>query len=288
MIQARFTSKRLPGKVLRALPYGSDQTVLTQIVRRLRHAERVNDIVVVTSTNREDDPILKAAQKAGVGCYRGSLTHVLERFYLAAKESHADHIVRITGDCPCIDPQLVDQTIDHHLQSKADFTSNCFVRTFPRGLDTEVMTREVLTKIYQEAATDAEREHVTLRVYQSNPKTFQIAEVEAPKELRAPEIRVTLDTEQDYVLLCALYDYLDDPSKVPFSAKQIIDLMKKKPWLALMNQRVVQKLSAATFDKEVERAIEVLELDGLDKVSQLLRNYQTSGQTAETAPPPAR
>jgi len=172
IIQARTSSTRLPQKVLKELPQGSGITVLGQVIRRLKRAGRLNEIIVATTEDTEDTEIIEIAKKEGVNNYRGSRRDVLKRFYGAAKQNGLDVIVRITSDCPCIDPDLIDLIIDKHSYTKADYTTNTLVRTFPYGLDMEVLNFTVLEKACDEAKDMYEREHVTPFIYKKQPSSL--------------------------------------------------------------------------------------------------------------------
>jgi len=233
IVQVRTSSTRLPQKVLKELPLGSGITALQQIIRRLKKSQKIDEIVVATTEERSDEAIVKIAQKEGVKYFRGSLIDVLERYYLAAKENKLDIVVRITGDCPCIDPEIVDLVIKKHLQDKGDFTSNVVKRSYPDGLDVEVFSFEVLEEIYKKATQPDEREHVTAYIYK-HPRHLKVINVEADQKLYAPERRITLDTPQDYALLCTIFDALYPRDKY-FSAYDIMKLFEEKPWLDWVN-----------------------------------------------------
>jgi len=239
IIQARTSSTRLPGKVLMNLPYGSNITVLEQVIRRVKKSTIINEITVATTTDEADNDIVQIAKKEGVKWFRGSKENVLERYYQTAKKYHYDVIVRITSDCPCIDPNVIDTLLKKHLKGKFNFTSNCFVRTYPRGVDTEIFSFTTLQKIYDVARTSNEKEHVSAYVY-GHRESFKTLSVESPKSLFNPRIRITLDTGEDYHFLCALYDYLYRKDRY-FNTRRIVDLCQNKPWLLLLNKNVIQK-----------------------------------------------
>lgn len=272
IIQARVSSTRLPGKVLKELPPGSGITVLGQVIRRLRKCRKLNDIIVATTTEKEDDELVHIAQREGAKYFRGSKEDVLSRYYLAARENNSDIVVRITSDCPCIDPEVVDSVIEKHLATKADYTLNTLIRTFPHGLDTEVLSFDTLEKTYMEATEAFEREHVSPYIYKSNPQMFKITSVEAPARLRVPDIRITLDTEEDYALLCAVFDYLY-PQNEFFGAEDIIKLFRDKPWLRTINKKIVQKKVIASLQQELEEAVKILDFQGLKRAQELLAKH---------------
>ncbi|UCD55373.1 MAG: glycosyltransferase family protein [Candidatus Omnitrophota bacterium] len=239
IVQARYSSTRLPGKILKELPSGSGITVLDQVIRRLKRSKKINEIIVSTSLEKSADRILAVAKREGVGYFRGSKENVLSRYYLSAKRNNLDLIVRICSDCPCIDPGVIDSVIEKHIKKNADYTSNTLERTYPRGLDTEVFNFDILEKTYKNAKKKYEKEHVTPYICE-NPTLFKISPVTAPKKLYGPDIRITLDTNEDYALLCAVYSFLYTRNKY-FTASDIIRLFKKKPWLKLINKNVIQK-----------------------------------------------
>jgi spore coat polysaccharide biosynthesis protein SpsF len=270
IVQARTSSTRLPDKVLKALPYGSQTTVLQQVIRRLKRSKKTAEIIVATTTDSDDKAIVKVAQSENVKWFRGSKDDVLSRYYLAAKRNKLDVIVRITSDCPCIDAEIIDSIIGRHLRTKSDYTTNTLTRTFPHGLDTEVINYHTLVQANNKAEQYFEREHVTPYIYKTRPDLFKITFVEASKRLNFPDIRVTLDTEEDYALLCAVFDYLYPQNKF-FAAKDIIDLFKSKSWLKLINKNVTQKKAFMTADEEIKEAIRILELQGLRKAKTIFR-----------------
>jgi len=271
IIQARVSSTRLPKKILKELPYKSGITVLEQVIKRLDKSQKLDEIIIATTVEKEDDEIIKVAEKREVKWFRGSREDVLSRYYLAAKENNIDIVVRITSDCPCIDVEIVDLVINKHIKTMADYTSNCLVRTYPHGLDVEVINFNALEKAYKNTKKDYTREHVTPYIYR-NPQIFKINQVKAPPKLYAPDIRVTLDTEEDYALLCAVFDYLY-PRNEYFNAYDIVNLFREKPWLKLINKKVIQKKAFDTLKDEFQEAIKVLDLQDLKRARDFLREY---------------
>lgn len=235
IIQARTSSLRLPSKVLKDIPFGSGITALEQVIRRTKRAQNIDQVIVATTIDEKDMSIVQIAQKEKVLWSRGSIENVLERYFLAAQKNSLDHIVRITSDCPCIDPEIIDLVIERHLQEKADYTSNALIRSYPDGFDVEVLTFEALTSAYQNAKEKFDQEHVTAFI-QNAPHRFKLVHVEAPQELFAPQRRVTLDTQEDYTLLCAVFDYLYEQNP-NFSVLDVMKLFERKPWLDLINQK---------------------------------------------------
>jgi spore coat polysaccharide biosynthesis protein SpsF len=270
IVQARTSSTRLPEKVLLELPYGSGIKVLTQVIRRLKKATLVDEIIIATTTDKEDQKIVDVAVQEKVLSFRGSKEDVLERYYLAAKENELDHIVRITSDCPCIDPILIDHCIQEHLKENADYTSTSLQHKYSHGLDVEVMKFTALEKAYKEAKENFEKEHVTIFIYRSHPDLFKIHAIHAPEEYRDSSIRVTLDTKEDYTLLCAVYDYMYNKNPY-FGVKEIFELFKAKPWLRNINNTVLQKKVFNTLEEEAKEAIKILKLQDLNRVEAFIQ-----------------
>lgn len=234
IIQARMGSTRLPGKVMKKI---KGETVLYHVVERVKQSELIDQIVVATTTNRQDDVLVEEAKRLKVSSYRGSEEDVLSRYYYAAKKYNADRIVRVTSDCPFIDPTIVDQVISKHLETNADYTSNSIERTYPRGLDTEVFNFDVLEEAYKNATQKYEKEHVTPYILE-HPNKFKLINIEAEEKLRRPDIRITLDTIEDFELISRII--LHFPS-INFATEDIIDFINQNPKLIDINKYVKQK-----------------------------------------------
>lgn len=270
IIQARIAATRFPGKVVKTLPFSSDITVLQQVIRRIKRSSKTGDIIVATTINKEDKRIIELAKKENVKFFQGSINDVLERYYLAAKKNNLDIVVRVTSDCPCIDPDIVDLLIKEHLRVSADYTSNALNATYPHGLEAEVINFSALEKAYLGATEAFEREHVCPFIYRTKAKEFKVHSVKAPGKLTAPGIRITLDTEEDYILLCAVFDSLYYKDK-NFNAYDIIELFKEKPWLELINKKVVRKKISYTLKEEIREAIKILDLQELRRTREILK-----------------
>ena len=273
IIQARTTSTRLPQKVLKPLPYNSNITVLEQVISRANKCRMVNEVIVATTTDEEDNQIVKIAEKNSVRYFRGSRDDVLSRYYFAAKMAKADVIVRVTSDCPCIDPEVIDRLITHHINGGFHYSSNTIKRTFPHGLDAEVFNFDVLEEAHFNANKPFEREHVCPYMYTTNKDRFKLGFIEAKKEEYAPDIRITLDTEEDYALLCAVFDYLYDKDNF-FNVVDIVKLFEAKPWLKLINKKIVQKKTFTDVNEEIKEAIMVLDLQELKNASKILKEIK--------------
>ncbi|MGR3176001.1 MAG: cytidylyltransferase domain-containing protein [Candidatus Scalindua sp.] len=269
IVQARTSSTRLPGKVLKDLPYGSGINVLQHVIRRLRKSRKLDDIIIATTQNKADKKIVELSDSEKVKWFKGSEEDVLSRYYFAAKENSLDIIVRVTSDCPCIDPEIVDNLIEEHLKARADYTSNALIRTYPHGLDAEIINFSALEKAFKQTEDLYEREHVTEHIILNRSQDFNIHGMEAPKRLLAPDIRITIDTEQDYALLCAVFEYLYAENNF-FNAEDIIKLFYNKPWLRFINKDTINKKKFDTLKEELEEAVKILDLQELERAREIL------------------
>lgn len=233
IIQARMGSSRLPGKVLMEL---AGETVLARVVDRLRRSREIDTIVVATTNATADEVIVSECGRLQVSCFRGSEQDVLDRYYQAAHANAADVVVRVTSDCPLIDPKLVDDTVIIFRDQKADYASNVFPRTYPRGLDTEVFTVAALDRAWSEAREPHQREHVTPYLYE-NPQMFRQASMKGAADYS--HYRWTLDTREDLELLRTVYSRFDGCDD--FSWQEVIHLMEREPELTDLNSEVLQK-----------------------------------------------
>jgi len=233
IIQARMGSSRLPGKVLMDL---GGEMVLGRVVRRLQRSRHISKIVVATTTVPADEVIVAECDRLEVLCFRGSEHDVLDRYYQAARANAADAVVRITSDCPLIDPELVDETVEVFGDKHADYASNVFPRTYPRGLDTEVFSFDALDRAWREAREAHQREHVTPYLYE-HPQIFKLASLSGAADYS--RYRWTLDTREDLELLRAIYSRFD--GRDDFSWQEVLCLMEREPELADLNSQVLQK-----------------------------------------------
>ena len=233
IIQARMGSSRLPGKVLMDI---SGESMLSRVVNRSKQAKLLNQIVVATSDKPADDAVVLEADRLGVAFFRGSENDVLDRYYKTAQSFSAEVVVRVTSDCPLIDPSIIDKVINAFLNSTADYASNGIVRTYPRGLDVEAFTMSALTKDWQQANKPYERIHVTPYLYK-NPNLFEVLSVTNSHDYS--NYRWTVDTPEDLECVRRIYERLDD--KISFNWHDVLDLCEKEPALRSINSHVEQK-----------------------------------------------
>jgi spore coat polysaccharide biosynthesis protein SpsF len=219
ILQARMSSTRLPGKVLAPV---LGEPMIGRQLERLARAKRLDRVVVATSTDPSDDPLAAWCEAQGQGVFRGALGDVLDRFHGAmATVPQADTIVRLTADCPLADPQVIDAVIGHHLSTGADYTSNTpAVRTFPHGLDAEVMRREALEIAWREATAPYEREHVTPFIYR-HPERFRIESLSRAPSLA--QLRWTVDFPEDLAFVRGVYAQLY-PVRPDFTSEDVAAL----------------------------------------------------------------
>ncbi|MBM4177564.1 glycosyltransferase family protein [Candidatus Gribaldobacteria bacterium] len=234
IVQARTTSSRLPNKVLMNL---EEKPMVLRVLQKVKKAKQIKQIILAIPEGRDNDPLEYFAKENKIICYRGSENDVLSRYYEAAKQFEAKTIIRITADCPFIDPKIIDQVIRAHKLSKADYTSNVLERTFPRGLDVEVFSFKALEKAYFEAEGNYRREHVTPYFFE-NPNLFKLCHVKAKKELNRPELRLTVDTKEDFELTEKVYHHFKNKT---FKTIDVIKYLDSRPELKQLNDHIFQK-----------------------------------------------
>jgi Spore coat polysaccharide biosynthesis protein F, CMP-KDO synthetase homolog len=235
-IEARMTSSRLPGKVL--LP-AQGKPMLYHLVSRLKAVHSISEIVLATTINAADDILVDFAKREDILFYRGSEEDVMFRVIGAAETADADVIVEITGDCPIIDPDLVEQTIQMYLHHDAAYVSNTHISSYPDGMDTQVFSLESLKRSAAMTDDPLDHEHVSLHM-RNHPEIFPHVHLIAPRSLHWPSLGLTLDEQADYLLLKKIIETLN-PKNPLFSCLDTIELLKQNPdWLEI-NRHVVRK-----------------------------------------------
>ncbi len=228
IIQARTNSRRLPGKVL--IPI-IDKSLLAHVIERVKRATLVDQVIVATTTRPEDIAICKIADEAGVDFFAGSEEDVLDRYYQTTLRFGADIVIRITADCPLLDPYIVDKIVRRHLEGGSDYTSNTLHRTYPDGLDVEVFSFGALKRAWSNSTLTSEREHVTSYIWK-NSKEFQLTNVDNCKDLSA--LRWTIDEERDLRFVEEVYRHLYRKEGI-FYMEDILYLLDKFPYLSKIN-----------------------------------------------------
>lgn len=234
IIQARMGSSRLPGKALKDL---GGQTVLGRVVNRVRMAKLPERVVVATSIQPCDDVIVEECERLSVAYFRGNEADVLDRYYGAVQKFDAGAVVRITADCPLIDPELIDETVHAFRIQKADYATNALVITYPRGLDVEVFTSTALAAAWRCTIESYQRVHVTPYFYE-NPNLFNIVSLSA--EADYGNYRWTLDTPEDLEMIRRVYTHFGQ--RQDFGWREVLRLMESEPELAEINSHVRQKM----------------------------------------------
>jgi len=235
IVQARTGSTRFPGKVLKPL---AGRPLLSHIIERLRSAGSLDTIVIATTASSQDRPVIDLAERAGVAWYAGSEQDVLARYAEAAEMVRADLVVRVTGDCPLIDPDTVDGVVRYFRAHDFDYVGAGAADGLPRGLDTEIFTREALDRAHRLAQGTPAREHVTLYIYR-HPEQFRCDRYPAPAALQRPGRRLCVDEEADYRLLAHIYDRLYRPGEI-IEIRDVLALLDREPELLKINAHVRQ------------------------------------------------
>lgn len=231
VIQARISSTRLPGKVLKKI---EGKTVLEHVINRVQAARKIDNIVVATTVKKEDLEIMKLCANLGISVFCGSEDDVLDRYYQSARLFKAGHIVRITSDCPLIDPQVIDEVIGLYFQKKADYATNTIPETYPDGLDTEIFSFKTLQMAWNNAKLFSEREHVTPYI-RKNPNIFKIVNLRSNVNFSSK--RWTLDEPEDLEFIKIIYKNLY-PKDSLFGMKKILIFLKKHPEVEKINRNI--------------------------------------------------
>lgn len=235
IIQARMGSTRLPGKVLKKV---LGKTLLEYQIERVQRSKFIDEIVVATTIKKADDAIVELCDSLGVRTFRGSEEDVLSRYYESATKYQADVIVRLTSDCPLIDPDIIDQVIQFFLNNQPiDYVSNTFKRTYPRGLDTEVFSYTTLKRMYKEATLVRDREHVTAYIY-TNENKFNFDYLS--NDVIYGHHRWTVDTKEDFELIKRIIESIY-PVNPKFTMNDIIKLLEVNPSWMKLNEHIEQK-----------------------------------------------
>ena len=235
IIQARVGSTRLPGKVLLDL---KGKTVLNHVVDRVKKSRYINEVIVATTDLEQDDKIVDECNKIGCKYFRGSENDVLSRYYLCGKENDADIVIRITSDCPLIDPLVIDEMLGFYLKSNYTLVTNAgdiHNRTYPRGLDTEIFDFNALENAYKNANKDYQKEHVTPYIYENEKDIYYYK-----NDIDYSKYRLTLDTKEDFELIKRIYDFLYTDSK-NFYLEDIVKVMITNKQLENINSHIKQK-----------------------------------------------
>ena len=233
-VPVRMGSSRLPGKILREV---NGTPLLGYLVERLQNSSLADEIVVAISDNPDSDPIEEYCKSVGVAFYRGSENHVLERLYGALKQQNAVIGGLVYGDCPLIDPRIVDKVIAQFAEYDGlyDFVSNDLKTTYPPGMEIEVFKMDVLEHAYQQASDSQFKEHATLYI-RSHPDTYRLMNLEAPRVMYYPDMEIEVDDEKDFQVIESIIKNFS--GNKTFSLMQIIDFLVSNPDISDINRNV--------------------------------------------------
>ncbi|MCW8834092.1 MAG: glycosyltransferase family protein [Colwellia sp.] len=255
ILQARMSSSRLPNKVLMPI---LDKPMLAHQVARLSKIKTPHKLIIATSVQPSDDAIESLCQQLKVSCFRGSLDDVLARYFHAAQafnqHNNVKNIVRVTGDCPLIDSEIIDQVIQLYVSTKVDYCSNCAPATLPDGLDVEVFSFSALAKAAKLAKKPSEREHVTPFI-RNTPELFSTTNYYHQPDLS--HYRWTVDEPRDFELVTKIYQALFDKNPY-FSLEDITRLIQQHPELAMINQGIIRNeglLKSERADKKADESL---------------------------------
>lgn len=229
IIQARLGSHRFTRKVLEKI---DGKMVIEHVIERVKLAKNIGQIVLCTTKNKEDKILLDIARKLEILSFSGEENDVLSRFFHCAKKFNAEPIVRITGDCPLIDPELISKMVQIFFSKKLDYLSNTIIPTFPDGLDVEIFTFKTIEKIYQNAYLESDREHVTSYI-KNHPKKFKIYNYKNNIDLS--NLRLTVDEKEDLKLIRMIFTLNEDKSQLLF--KDILKIISKNPEITKINSK---------------------------------------------------
>ena len=233
IVQARFGSSRLPGKVLLKI---MGKSILEYVIERVGKASKIDAVIIATTLNKDDWNIVKLADRLKLDVYRGSENDVLDRYYQAAKIFKVKHIVRITADSPLIDCEVIDNVIGCYFKTNADYCSNTLVETFPDGQDVEVFRFDTLKLAWNESRLLSEREHVTPYI-KKHPEKFKLVNFKCKEDLSSK--RWTLDEKNDFDFIKAILESLY-PINPYFNMNDVLNFLQNNPGLEDINKNIIR------------------------------------------------
>lgn len=245
ILQARVSSSRLPGKILKPI---LGKPMILQQIERVKLTPSIDQLIVATSTSESDNTLVDILLENNIKVFRGSLNDVLDRFYKATLENSAEHVVRLTGDSPLSDPEIIENVIQQHIELNVDYTSNSLPETFPDGLDVEVFRFECLKKAWEEADLPSEREHVTPYIRNSVDK-FTRSNIEYFRDLS--NMRWTVDEPEDFEFIEKLYEGLYSKNKT-FNMSDVLTFLQEHPDLTKINTHI-QRNEGAKKSYELDK-----------------------------------
>ena len=236
-IEARMGSSRLPGKVMLDI---EGKPAIGRLIERLNKSKLIDDLIIATTTNVKDDILCNWAEKNNIHYYRGDEYNVLNRVFNAHLMMSSDHVVEVTGDCPLIDHEIIDQGIEIYLSNDYDVVTNVVKPSYSQGIDVQIFKFELLKWVEENINDRVVKEHVSIHFYE-NPHKYKTYHMLAPKELYAPNIRMQLDYKEDLIFIKKIYKYLLPEKGFSFSYKDILQLLIEKPKLLEINKNCKEK-----------------------------------------------
>tara|TARA_B100000212_G_scaffold338344_1_gene314712 strand:- start:803 stop:1555 length:753 start_codon:yes stop_codon:yes gene_type:complete len=237
-IEARMGSTRFPGKVLKKF---GNETALSLLVKRLKRAKTLDDIVIATTVEKRDDLIYDWCESNSISCFRGSEEDVLDRVVKAHEFMKSDLVVEITGDCPFTDPAIIDLAVETFLSNKFDVVTNCGnILTWPLGQYAQVFPLKLLKTVNEKVSDQAVHEHVSLFFYE-NPNLYKIHDLIAPSKWQYPNIRIVLDYEEDFLFLSKIFEHLSKKYDIYFGIEEILKFLRDYPQYLEINKNCIEK-----------------------------------------------
>ena len=263
IIQARLGSSRLPNKVLMPLPLGSNQTILSQIIKKIKEVDVICDVVVATSKLPINDKLEEYIRNLNIDCFRGEEEDVLSRFYHISQERNFDYVIRFTGDNPIVDTEYLKQFINNFLKKKLEYS---YSSNLPLGCNFEMMKSSEINKAYENTENSYDKEHVTpfIKRNANIKECYTFEKIEPYKSLR-----LTIDYPSDYALMTMIYSLLKNKKK---SVKNIFKLIDNNNWMVNINKDNFQKKIYLNIDEEIENILPLIKERELNRLQKLLIN----------------
>ena len=262
IVQARMTSNRLPGKVLKTIDYKKGTSILESVFERLNAAKNIDCVILACTINKDDDPLVEYAEKKGINYYRGSENDVLSRFYEAATKYELDNVIRITSDCPFLDPDVIDALVDLFKSGDYQYASNCIRRTYPHGLDCEILTFDELKWMHENTTDQFYREHVTSYITHHQDE-FKVGSL-ALEDEDYSGIRITVDT-----IACLITDLIRDKDD-RMSFRTVLKCFDEHPYISNINADIMQKQRYDSEEEELAVAVKLLKAQEMDRAVAIL------------------
>lgn len=237
VIEARMTSSRMPGK---PLLYAAGLSMLEHLIKRLKAVPSIDQIVLATTVNRDDEPLVHLAVKRGISVFQGDENDVMQRVIDAGSWVNAEVVVEITADCPIIDPEIIEQTIRMFKAHQVDYVSNALIRSYPDGMDTQVFRLDTLKRSAAMTSERLDHEHVTLHI-RNHPEHFSRIHLVAPPEIHWPDLGLTLDERSDYELIKQIIEHFEAINNPMFSCLDVVRFLREFPEYVEINKKVVRK-----------------------------------------------